>query len=208
MKIGVLGTGQVGSTIAGKLKALGHDVMMGSRAPDGEKARRLAAQTGIPVVGQADAAAHGDWVVTALPGEHVLETLAGCAIGGKIMVDISNYDAAVDRPIAEPLGEAIQRAHPDVRVVKALNSVSAHLMVDPQSLGADHDVFIAGNDAAAKDEVAALLRSFGWTSVIDLGDLGAVRAMEQLIPLWMRLEATLGGANFNLAVVRGPQTKG
>ena len=208
MKIGVLGTGQVGSTIAGKLKALGHDVVMGSRAPGEEKARRLAAESGIAVVGQADAAAHGEWVATALPGEHVLETLAECAIGGKILVDISNYNSAVDGPIAEPLGEAIQRAHADVRVVKALNSVSAHLMVDPASLGAEHDVFVAGNDAAAKTEVTALLRSFGWTQIIDLGDLGAARAMEQLIPLWMRLESALGGPNFNLAVVRGPQPKG
>jgi predicted dinucleotide-binding enzyme len=75
-------------------------------------------------------------------------------------------------------------------------------MVDPGHLKGRHQVFIASNDAAAKAEVAALLRSFGWAEIIDLGDLGACRAMEQLIPLWMRLEATLGGPNFNLAVVR------
>jgi 8-hydroxy-5-deazaflavin:NADPH oxidoreductase len=205
MKIGVLGTGQVGSTIAGKLKALGHDVVMGSRKPGEEKARRLAAESGIPVLGQAEAAAHGEWVVTALPGEHVLETLAQCDIAGKILVDISNYEAAVDGPIGTPLGEAIQRAHPDTSVVKTLNSVSAHLMVDPASLPGNHCVFIASDDAGAKQAVTALLASFGWADIVDLGALEACRAMEQLIPLWMKLEAKLGGPNFNLAVIHGPQ---
>ena len=101
-----------------------------------------------------------------------------------------------------PIGEAIQKAFPDVRVVKTLNSVSAHLMVDPASLGQCHSVFIAGNDADAKAEVIGLLQSFGWQDIIDLGDIGATRAMEQLIPLWMRLEEHFDGPNFNLAVIR------
>ena len=155
MKIGVLGTGQVGSTIAGKLKALGHDVVMGSRQPGEDKARRLAADTGIPVLGQPEAAAHGQWVVTALPGEHVLETLAQCDIAGKILVDISNYNAAVDQPIGTTLGEAIARAHPDVRLVKTLNSVSAHLMVDPASLPGNHCVFIASDDTGIMRQKSA-----------------------------------------------------
>jgi predicted dinucleotide-binding enzyme len=205
MKIGVLGTGQVGSTIAGKLKALGHDVVMGSRAPGEDKAKRLAADTGIPVLGQAEAAAHGEWVVTALPGENVIETLAQCAIGGKILVDISNYNSAVDGPIGTTLGEAIQRAHPDTSVVKTLNSVSAHLMVDPGSLPGNHCVFIASDSAGAKQEVTALLAAFGWVHIVDLGALEACRAMEQLIPLWMKLEHALGGPNFNLGLVSGPQ---
>ena len=75
-------------------------------------------------------------------------------------------------------------------------------MVDPAALPRWHSVFLASNDQHAKDRVGDLLRSFGWRDVIDLGDLSACRAMEQLIPLWMRLEATLGGPNFNLAVVR------
>ena len=105
--------------------------------------------------------------------------------------------------VVEPLGQAIQREHPKVRVVKTLNSVSAHLMVDPGNLKGQHSVFIASNDEAAKREVTILLQSFGWHDVIDLGDLAACRAMEQLIPLWMRLESKLGGPQFNLSVVRG-----
>ena len=200
MRFGVMGTGQVGSTIAGKLAALGHDVMLGSREPDGSKAKAL----GLKVGTHAEAAKHGEWIVDAMPGEHAIDSLRGCDIDGKIFIDIANYESAVDQPIATPLGEAIQAAFPKVRLVKTLNSVSAHLMVDPASLGAVHNVFIASNDAGAKAEVTDLLRSFGWQNILDLGDLGACRAMEQLIPLWMRLEQVYGGPDFNLAVARPP----
>ena len=87
--------------------------------------------------------------------------------------------------------------------MKTLNSVSAHLMVDPHQLAdGDHTVFVASNDAEAKQSVVELLRSFGWQDILDLGDLSACRAMEQLIPLWMRLEEHFDGPNFNLAVIR------
>lgn len=198
MKIGVLGTGQVGSGIGRKLASLGHDVMMGSRDP----ARKSDDLAGLRTGTQRQAAAHGDWVVNALPGEASLVALRELDIDGKILIDIGNYNSAVDQPIVEPLGQAIQREHPKVRLVKTLNSVSAHLMVDPAHLGARHSVFIASNDAAARREVTGLLQSFGWQDIVDLGDLSACRAMEQLIPLWMSLESRLGGPEFNLAVVR------
>src|SRR3569832_518824 len=195
MRIGVLGSGQVGGGIARKLAALGHDVMMGSRSAAG-KADDF---PGIKVGTAVEAAKHGAWVVNALPGETSLRVLGQCEVDGKILIDIGNYDSAVDQPIETPLGEAIQAAHPKARVVKTLNSVSAHLMVDPGNLQQRHSVFIASNDAAAKREVTELLRRFGWQDVIDLGDLCNCRAMEQLIPLWMSLERKFGGPQFNLA---------
>jgi hypothetical protein len=198
MQIGVLGTGQVGGGIGRKLATLGHDVMMGSRDP----AAKAAQFPGLRIGTAAEAAAHGEWVINALPGEQSLIILRDCAIDGKILIDIGNYDSAVDQPIETPLGQALQHQHPKARVVKTLNSVSAHLMVGPGALAGRHSVFIAADDAAARAEVTALLRSFGWQDIVDLGDLGACRAMEQLIPLWMRLESTLGGPQFNLAVVR------
>ena len=201
MQIGVLGSGEVGGAIGRKLAALDHDVMVSARRPETRR-DAFAGIANLSVGSFTAAAAHGDWVVNALPGEQALEILRTCAIDGKILVDIGNYSSAVDQPIAVPLGEAIQRAFPKTRLVKTLNSVSAHLMVDPGHLRGRHQVFIAANDAAAKAEVSALLHDFGWAEIIDLGDLGACRAMEQLIPLWMRLEATLGGPNFNLGVIR------
>jgi predicted dinucleotide-binding enzyme len=202
MKFGVLGTGMVGSALAGKLAQLGHEVMVGSRDPGGSKAKELADTLGVRVGSYAEAAAHGEWVVNALPGEPGPGYLGQCELDGKILIDISNYDHAVDKPIETPVGEVIQRAFPKARVVKALNSVSAHLMVDPKHLGKPHTVFVAGNDAVAKGEVTDLLRSFGWEDIIDLGDVSAFRAMEQLIPLWMALERVTGGPEFQLAVVR------
>lgn len=198
MKFGVLGTGMVGSAVARKLAKLGHDVMAGSRAPDDKKAEAL----GLPVGTYAEAASHGEWVFNALPGEPAVDYLRACDIDDKILVDISNYNHAVDQPIETPVGEAIQRAFPKVKVVKALNSVSAHLMVHPGHLGKPHSAFVAGNDAAAKAEVTNLLETFGWTDIIDLGDSSAFRAMEQLIPLWMALERVTGGPEFQLQVVR------
>lgn len=197
MRFGVLGTGQVGSAVGGKLAALGHDVMFGSRDPGDGKSQAHGARVG----SHAEAAAHAEIVVNALPGESVIDTLKGCTIDGKILIDIGNYNSAVDQPIVTPLGEAIQQAYPKVLLVKTLNSVSAHLMVDPTDLGAAHSVFIASNHAEAKETVTTLLKSFGWVSIIDLGDLKACRAMEQLIPLWMSLEQVFGGPGFNLTVV-------
>ncbi|UJW84788.1 NADPH-dependent F420 reductase [Devosia sp. SL43] len=202
MRFGVLGTGQVGSAVGGKLAALGHDVMFGSRNPGNGK-------TGLPgakVGSHAEACARAQIVVNALPGEFVIETLKGCTIDGKIVIDISNYNSAVDQPIVDPLGELIQRTFPGALVVKTLNSVSAHLMVDPADLGVVHSVFIASNHAQAKAEVTALLKAFGWRDIIDLGDLRACRAMEQLIPLWMSLELVFDGPGFNLAVLRKQPT--
>ena len=199
MRIGVLGSGQVGGAIARKLASLGHDVMVGSR----NASAKTEEFQGLKLGTAPDAAAHGEWVVNALPGETSLHVLGECEVDGKIIIDIGNYDSAVDQPITTPLGEAIQKAHPRARVVKTLNSVSAHLIVDPGNLQQPHSVFIASNDEPAKRDVTKLLQSFGWKDVIDLGDLGSCRAMEQLIPLWMSLEKRFDGPQFSLAVVRG-----
>lgn len=203
LNIAVMGTGMVGSAIAGRLVGLGHSVMLGSRAPGADKAKAVANATGASVGSHAEAAAHGEWIVNALPGEQSIPLLKSCDLDGKILIDIGNYDIAVDQPIVTPLGQAIQQAFPTVRLVKTLNSVSAHLMVDPAHLGAEHTVFIASNDADAKAQVTELLKTFGWRHILDLGDLKHCRAMEQLIPLWMSLEAAFGHPNFNLAVVTG-----
>lgn len=196
MKVAVMGTGQVGQAIGTRLQQLGHDVVLGSRQPDTKR------NLSLPVVGHAEAARHGAWIINALPGEQAVDILLQCDTQGKILIDIGNYDHAVDQPIVTPLGQALQAALPGARVVKTLNSVSAHLMVDPASLGQPHTVFIASDHADAKAEVTSLLLAFGWQDVIDLGDLSACRAMEQLIPTWMALERYLGGPNFNMHVIR------
>lgn len=195
MKISVFGTGEVGSAVATKLKSLGHDVAFGSRNPGAD-------QDGIPVLAHQAAAAHGEWAVNALHGEHAMDTFPGLGLAGKLLVDLGNWQSAIEGPIVETLGETLQRALPETRVVKAMNFPSARLMGHPEQLERTHTTFLAANDPGARAEVRDLLEAFGWTDIIDLGDLTACRAMESLAPMWVRLNAKLGHVWFNLAVVR------
>lgn len=198
MRIGVLGSGDVGGKIAKKLAALGHEVMLGSpHAKD--KADQF---PGIKLGTAPEAASHGEWVVNAMEGATALKVLKDCAIEGKIFVDIGNFESSIEGPLETPLGEAIQAAHPKTRLVKTLNNISAHLMVDPNGLPHQTTVFIASNDESAKAEVKEVLKEFGWSDIVDLGDLKACRAMENMAAAWISIEKAVGGPNFNFALVR------
>jgi 8-hydroxy-5-deazaflavin:NADPH oxidoreductase len=131
-------------------------------------------------------------------------------LDGKILVDVSNpLDFSAGMPPSlfvsntDSLGERIQAQLPGVRVVKALNTVNASVMVDPGQLAdGDHHVFLSGNDAGAKQAVADLLRDrFGWRHVLDLGDISTARGAEMLMPMWLRLMGSLGTAMFNWRIV-------
>jgi 8-hydroxy-5-deazaflavin:NADPH oxidoreductase len=202
VRIGVLGTGVVGTTIAGKLRELGHDVLIGSRS---------ASEEAVPF---ADAAAHGELVFNCTNGNASLEALnaAGAEnLAGKVLVDVTNALAFSEgRPpvigvsVDDSLGEQVQRAFPEARVVKTLNTVNANVMVDPGAVPGEHDIFVCGNDEEAKGQVAELLQSFGWPAerILDLGDITAARAQELYVALWVRLMAVAGSATFNIHLVR------
>lgn len=215
MKIGVLGTGMVGSAIAGKLVKLGHDVVMGSRTAGNEKALAWAKEAGARAQAGtfADAAAFGELLFNCTQGAGSLPALeaAGAAnLRGKVLVDISNpLDFSKGMPPTlfvsndDSLGERIQRAFPELKVVKTLNTVNCEIMVDPARLAGDSDVFMSGNDKEAKLRVAEILRGwFGWKNVIDLGDITTSRGTEAYLPLWIRLWGALGSPDFNIRVVR------
>ena len=103
----------------------------------------------------------------------------------------------------DSLGEQIQRAFPEARVVKTLNTMNASVMVDPASVaGGDHSVFVSGNDADAKEIVSGLLKDFGHRDIIDLGDITTARGSEMLLPIWLRLWGALGNADFNFKIAR------
>jgi 8-hydroxy-5-deazaflavin:NADPH oxidoreductase len=202
VRIGVLGTGNVGRTIAAKLVALGHDVRVGSRTAKDD------------AVTFADAAAHGELVFNCTAGDASLAALRMAVeenLADKILVDVANpLDFSQGMPPilavcnADSLGEEIQRSFPRSKVVKTLNTVNCNVMVDPSIVPGEHDVFVCGNDEGAKDEVRELLESFGWPSerINDLGDITAARGTEMYLPLWLRLMGVTGGANFNIRVVR------
>ena len=217
MKIAVLGTGMVGDAIASKLVALGHEVKMGSRTASNEKAAAWAGKAGRGASHGtfADAAAFGELVVVCTQGAGTLDALhaAGAAnLAGKVLIDVTNpLDFSKGMPPTlfttsdESLGERVQKAFPEAKVVKTLNTVNCQLMVDPTSLaGGDHDMFVAGNDAGAKGKVVELLRGgFGWKRVHDLGDIRGARGTEAYLPLWLSLWGALGTADFNVRIVRG-----
>ena len=216
MRIGVLGTGMVGTTIATKLVALGHEVMMGSRTAGNETAAEwvTSAGTGASQGTFADAAAFGELVFNCTAGTGSLEALemAGAEnLAGKTLVDVANpLDFSQGMPPrlficnTDSLAEQIQSAFPDARVVKTLNTVNHEVMVDPEKVPGEHDVFVCGNDETAKAEVVDLLRSFGWPAehVVDLGDISAARGTEAYLLLWLRLRGALQTGHFNIKVVR------
>ena len=160
----------------------------------------------------ADAAAHGELVFNCTNGSASLQALNAADaenLAGKVLVDVANVlDFSQGRPphagvsVGDSLGEQIQRAFPEARVVKALNTVTASVMVDPSSVPGEHDVFVCGNDEVAKAEVAELLQSFGWPAerILDLGDISAARGTELYVALWLRLMGPTGGAAFNIHV--------
>jgi predicted dinucleotide-binding enzyme len=216
MRIGVLGTGTVGETVASKLVEVGHEVTMGSREAGNEKAVAWVAAAGEGAAEGtfADAAEFGELVVNATSGQHSLEALeaAGATLlAGKVVWDIANpldfsqgFPPTLTVANTDSLAEQIQRAHPEAKVVKALNTVTAGVMVDPSSLGEQSNLFICGDDAGAKAQVIEILETFGWLSgdILDVGDIGAARGTEAYLLLWVRMMGALDGPNFNIRVVK------
>ena len=226
VRLGILGTGVVGKTIAAGLAGLGHEVMVGTRDPEGTLSRTEPDQHGNPPFGTwqrehpevelgtfGEAAAHGEVVVNATAGSVSLEALDMAGeenLNGKVLIDISNpLDFSKGMPPTlsvsntDSLGEQIQRRFAEAKVVKTLHTMNAYLMVDPAQLaGGEHTVFVCGDDAEAKGTVSELLRSMGWTDIIDLGDISTARGTEMLMPIWLRLFGALQKPIFNFKVVR------
>lgn len=226
MRIAVLGTGSVGRALAGGFARTGHDVTVGTRdvavtmarsTPDAMGnapfASWLEATAGVAVRSLAEAAASAEVVVNATSGAGSLDALEAAGednLDGKVLVDVANaLDASGGMPPVlavsntDSLAERIQRRFPAARVVKALNTMNAAVMVDPALVGGgDHTVFLSGDDDAAKGVVRELLGSFGWTDILDLGDITTARGPEMLLPLWLRTFSALGTSLIQFKVVR------
>ena len=225
MNIAVLGTGMVGQAIAGRLDDLGHTVVVGTRDPEATSARTepdgmgnppfsawQAGHPGVALATFADAAAGAELVVNASSGAATLDVLglAGADnLAGKVLVDIANpldfsqgFPPTMSVKDTDSLGEQVQRAFPETKVVKTLNTLTASLMVDPRSLGESSSIFVSGDDVQAKATVVSLLESFGHDDVIDLGALETARGTEMLLPVWLRLMGALGTGTFNFKIVR------
>jgi predicted dinucleotide-binding enzyme len=212
MRIAVLGTGAVGRTLASAFVRLGHQVRVGTRDPAATR-ERADWTLDVPLVPFDEVADAADLVVNATNGQASLDALseAGAgALAGVVLLDVANpldfsagFPPTLTVKDTDSLAEQIQRAYPEARVVKALNTVNAGVMVDPNRVGdGGTTMFVAGDDAEARSLVAELLRALGWRDIIEFEQLSAARGMEMWLPLWVRLMGQLGTADFNLRIVR------
>jgi len=179
MKVAILGTGEVGKSLAAGFKKHGHEVKLGHRDPKEP---------------YADAAKFGEIAVLATPwsGTQNAITLADPKnLAGKVVIDVTNplkFEEGKPPALAvsgdDSGGEQVQRWLPQSKVVKAFNTVGSTLMVNPQLPGGPADMFIAGNDAGAKQTVTQICKQFGWP-VTDIGGIEGSRLLEPLAMLWV-----------------------
>lgn len=225
MKMAMIGGGMVGQTLGAKLIENGHEVIIGVRAADEEtltKPRNNAetlkdwsARTGGKLAGFAEAAAAGEIVFNVTSGLVSLAALTAAGaenLAGKVLVDVSNpLDFSQGMPPFLPaalsertsVGAEIQKAFPEALVVKAFNTISSVVMVDPGKIPGV-ELLISGNSAEAKARVTALARDeFGWQAVTDLGDISAAQGTEHLMPLWLHLYLQAGSPLVALKILRG-----
>lgn len=215
MKYGILGTGDVAHTVGSKLIALGHEVMLGARSADNEKAIQWADSNGVHAMHGtfADAARFGERVFLCVRGIHSIEAVEAAGeenLAGKILIDQTNPYLYEDGHISlDPrwsgttcLGEEIQKLLPRTKVVKTLNYLCRHLMTAPQQLPEPVTGFYCGNDTEAKTVVAELLKDFGWQDTMDLGDISMSRYTEMLGAFWPAVYGRLGHMNWGFKLVR------
>jgi 8-hydroxy-5-deazaflavin:NADPH oxidoreductase len=220
MNIGVLGTGVVGETIASALTDKGYNVRMGSRDAGNDKAAAWVRKSNKHATQGDfnDAAAFGEIVFLCLNGAYALDAVKmidADSVDRKIVIDLTNpldFTHGMPPRILEglgnsnSLGEEIQKALPHAYVVKTLNTVNAHLMVNPKLVnGGDHSLFVCGNDPDAKNKVKHFLVDvFGWRAenLLDLGGIQSARMTEAYVPFWVGLMQAAGTPMFNIKVVK------
>lgn len=227
MKIAVIGTGMVGRILAARLSDLGHEVVIGTHNVADTMARTDTDAMGTPpyaiwqqehpqvrLVTLREAGAHAEVVLNAANGRNAIAALEGVGadqLAGKVLLDLAlpldlskGFPPTLTIANTDSLGEQVQRAFPEARVVKSLTTVFCAVMADPSRVPGEHSIFVAGNDAAAKRTVEGLLTEFGWpqSAIIDLGDITAARGLEMYSRLFFELYNTFGDFDFNIHVVR------
>jgi predicted dinucleotide-binding enzyme len=203
MKIGVIGAGTVGQSLARGYAAHGQEVRLGTRDP--EQTDPAEFRPGPPD----QIADWADLIVLAVPGNATVDVASSLAkqCAGKVLVDATNaltFGADGVQLATAPggsIGEQVQQAAPEARVVKAYNTVGANLMVDPELPGGPPTMFVAGNDADAKSVVSGLLTATGW-DVVDFGDIGASRALEAIALAWVAYTRYSGRRNHAFRLLR------
>jgi predicted dinucleotide-binding enzyme len=215
MRVGVLGSGQVGQTLARAFADRGHDVMLGSRDPRKPEVAAWLAEEGEGIAGGtfAETASHGDLVVLAVLGAAVEEAIGQAGPGslaGKVVIDATNpLDFSAGFPPSliwghtDSGGERAQRAAPDAKVVKAFNIIGNAYFADPRFGAEQPTMMIAGNDADAKTTVGRVVEDFGWPPAVDVGGIDASRELEALCILWVRVGGLRGTFEHGFKLLTG-----
>jgi predicted dinucleotide-binding enzyme len=228
MNIGILGTGGVARAHAAKLVSLRHSIMLGTRNVEETKNRTKGDNMGnvsfqewiqknntVKVGTYSEASSFGEILINATNGVGSLSALAAAGeknLSSKVMIDISNpldfskgFPPSLSISNTDSLGEQIQRTYPNIKVVKAFNTLTNPIMVNPSLVqNGDHTLPICGNDAEAKKKVVSLLNTYGWKSenILDLGDITAARGTEAFMLLWVRLFGVFQTPMFQIKIVK------
>jgi predicted dinucleotide-binding enzyme len=215
IRVGVLGSGEVGRRLAEGFHSRGHDVMIGSRDPAKPDLREWQSDggAGIEAGTFAQTAAYGDLLVLAVLGDAAEAAIAEAGAGnftGKVVIDTMNpldFSGGFPPKLSicgdDSLGERVQRALPDAKVVKAFNTIGNPYFVDPKFPDGRPTMMIAGDDEAAKRTVADVLADFGWSDTIDIGGIEGSRELEAICIAWVKIGGARGAWDHGFRLLVG-----
>jgi 8-hydroxy-5-deazaflavin:NADPH oxidoreductase len=214
-RVGVLGSGEVGRRLAAGFFSRGHAVMIGSRDPGKPGLREWLSGDGAGIEGGtfAQAAAHGELLVLAVLGNAAEEAIADAGpdnFSVKVVIDAMNpldfsggFPPKLSIAGEDSLGERVQRALPDARVVKAFNVIGNPYFVDPSFSEGQPTMLIAGEDEGAKRTVGDVLADFGWSDVVDIGGIEGSRELEAICIAWVKIGGTRGSWDHGFKLLVG-----
>jgi predicted dinucleotide-binding enzyme len=214
-RVGVLGSGEVGRRLASGFHGCGHDVMIGSRdSSKPELGEWLSADgAGIKAGTFEQAAAHGELLVLAVLGDAAEEAIADAGaenFTGKVVIDAMNpldfsggFPPKLSVMGEDSLGERVQRALPEAKVVKAFNTIGNPYFVDPDFTEGKPTMLIAGNDEGAKRTVSDALTDFGWPDAVDIGGIEGSRELEAICIAWIKIGGARGSWDHGFKLLVG-----
>jgi len=214
-RVGVLGSGEVGRRLAGAFRSRGHDVMIGSRDPAKPELREWLSGDGAGVEAGtfAQAAEHGELLVLAVLGNAAEEAIADAGrdnFSSKVVIDAMNpldfsggFPPKLSITGEDSLGERVQRALPDARVVKAFNTIGNPYFLDPEFSEGEPTMLIAGDDEGAKRTVGDVLADFGWSNTVDIGGIEGSRELEAICIVWVKIGGARGAWDHGFKLLVG-----
>lgn len=215
MRVGVLGSGEVGRRLAEAFSGRGHEVMIGSRDPSKPELRDWLSGDGggIEAGSFEQAAAHGELIVLAVLGSAAEQAIADAGpdnFRGKVVIDAMNpldfsggFPPKLSISGEDSLGERVQRALPEARVVKAFNTIGNPYFVDPSFSEGQPTMLIAGDDQEAKDTVRNVLTNFGWSDTVDIGGIEGSRELEAICIVWVKIGGARGAWDHGFRLLAG-----